>query len=99
MPFCWFEVFLIHVNFGKMHVEKKHFSCCNFKASNAHSKLEEVAASSTSVMCYTVWILIDFLRQEGTYCQDLLHAGISTVHVSVDHSLLDNTSHFHLLSQ
>lgn len=64
-----------------------------------HSKLEEVAASSTSVICYTVWILIDFSRQESTYCQDLLRAGISTVHVSVDHSLLDNTSHFHLLSQ
>lgn len=57
-----FEVFPVHVNFGKMHVQNKHFSYCNFKTNNAHSNLERIAASSATVCCATLcgfWLIFE----------------------------------------
>lgn len=48
-----------------MHVQNKHFSYCNFKASCAQSNLEGVAASSTSMMWYTLWLWLIF--EAGQY--------------------------------
>lgn len=49
-PFC-IKFFSIHVNLGKIYVQNKHFSYCNFKASCA--LLERVAAIAP-VWCDTL---------------------------------------------